>query len=160
MGPRPHRRGQEIVRRCLRLGRPGPYQLQAAINAVHSDAPTAADTDWHQILELYDQLITVAPSPIVALNRAVAVAEVDGPAAALAQVDELDLGAYHLFHSIRAELLQRLGRKDEASQAYDRAIALAQNSAEREFLERRQRPVQSDSASVAATSPATTKPPP
>jgi RNA polymerase sigma-70 factor (ECF subfamily) len=152
--------GQEIVRRCLRLGRPGPYQLQAAINAVHSDAPTAADTDWHQILELYDQLITVAPSPIVALNRAVAVAEVDGPAAALAQVDELDLGAYHLFHSIRAELLQRLGRKDEASQAYDRAIALAQNSAEREFLERRQRPVQSDSASVAATSPATTKPPP
>jgi RNA polymerase sigma-70 factor (ECF subfamily) len=152
--------GQGIVRRCLRLGRPGPYQLQAAINAVHSDAPTAADTDWHQILELYDQLITVAPSPIVALNRAVAVAEVDGPAAALAQVDELDLGGYHLFHSIRAELLQRLGRKDEASQAYDRAIALAQNTAEREFLERRQRPVQSDSASVAATSPATTKPPP
>jgi RNA polymerase sigma-70 factor (ECF subfamily) len=152
--------GQGIVRRCLRLGRPGPYQLQAAINAVHSDAPTAADTDWHQILELYDQLITVAPSPIVALNRAVAVAEVDGPAAALAQVDALDLGGYHLFHSIRAELLQRLGRKDEASQAYDRAIALAQNTAEREFLERRQRPVQSDSASVAATSPATTKPPP
>jgi RNA polymerase sigma-70 factor, ECF subfamily len=129
--------GQELVRACLRGGRPGPYQLQAAINAVHSDAPTAADTDWHQILELYDHLLALAPSRVVALNRAVAVAEVEGPEAALALVDELGLAGYRLFHSIRADLLRRMGRGDEAAAAYKAAIALSENRAEREFLERR-----------------------
>jgi RNA polymerase sigma-70 factor, ECF subfamily len=129
--------GQELVRRCLRLGRPGPYQIQAAINAVHADALSAGATDWTQIVQLYDQLMAVAPSPVVELNRAVAVAEVEGPESALALVDELDLGGYHLFHAIRAELLRRLGREAEAATAYERAIALTDNAAEREFLERR-----------------------
>ena len=131
--------GQAIVRRCLRRNQPGPYQLQAAINAVHSDAPAAAATDWEQILALYDQLLALAPSPVVALNRAVAVAEVEGPEAALALVDELDLDGYHLFHAIRADLLRRLGRGPEAALAYDAAIALAGNAAERVFLEERRR---------------------
>jgi RNA polymerase sigma-70 factor (ECF subfamily) len=126
--------GQAIVRRCLRRDRPGPYQLQAAINAVHSDAPTAGATDWRQIRQLYDHLLALAPSPVVALNRAVAVAEVDGPEAALALVDDLDLGSYHLFHAIRADLLRRLGRDAEAAAAYDAAIAAAENAAERDFL--------------------------
>lgn len=128
--------GQAIVRRCLRRNQPGPYQIQAAINAVHSDAPTAAATDWGQILELYNQLAALAPSPVVALNRAVAVAEVEGPAAALALVDSLELGGYHLFHAIRADLLRRLGRTTAAAQAYREAIARTQNKAERDFLER------------------------
>jgi RNA polymerase sigma-70 factor (ECF subfamily) len=128
--------GQAIVRRCLRRNRPGPYQIQAAINAVHSDAAVGADTDWWQILQLYDQLMAVAPSPIVALNRAVAVAEVEGPAAALGLVDELDLGGYHVFHAIRADMLRRLDRDREAALAYDAAIALTENAAEREFLSR------------------------
>jgi RNA polymerase sigma-70 factor (ECF subfamily) len=128
--------GQELVRRCLRLGRPGPYQIQAAINAVHSDAPSAAGTDWRQIVALYDQLMAIAPSPVVALNRAVAVAELEGPGAALALVDELDLGGYHLFHAIRADLLRRLGRDAEAAVAYEAAIGLTENAAERAFLER------------------------
>jgi RNA polymerase sigma-70 factor, ECF subfamily len=131
--------GQALVRRCLRRNRPGPYQVQAAINAVHSDAPDAAATDWRQILALYDQLLALAPSPVVALNRAVAVAEVEGPAAALALVDPLDLDSYHLFHAIRADLLRRLGRDAEAALAYDAAIARAQNAAERAFLEDRRR---------------------
>ena len=131
--------GQAIVRRCLRRNQPGPYQLQAAINAVHSDAPAAAATDWEQILALYDQLLALAPSPVVALNRAVAVAEVEEPEAALALVDELDLDGYHLFHAIRADLLRRLGRGPEAALAYDAAIALAGNAAERAFLEERRR---------------------
>jgi RNA polymerase sigma-70 factor, ECF subfamily len=131
--------GQAIVRRCLRRNQPGPYQLQAAINAVHSDAPAAAATDWEQILALYDQLLALAPSPVVALNRAVAVAEVEGPEAALALVDELDLDGYHLFHAIRADLLRRLGRGPEAALAYDAAIAVAGNAAERAFLEERRR---------------------
>jgi RNA polymerase sigma-70 factor, ECF subfamily len=126
--------GQAIVRQCLRRGRPGPYQIQAAINAVHSDAPSAAATDWRQILRLYDQLLAVAPSPVVALNRAVAVAEVDGPAAALALVDALDLGGYYLFHAIRADLLRRLGRRAEAGAAYEIAIAQTGNAAERAHL--------------------------
>lgn len=129
--------GQAIVRECLRRKRPGPYQIQAAINAVHSDAPTADATDWRQVLTLYDQLMAVAPSPIVMLNRAVAVAEVHGPAAALAIVDGLDLDRYRLFHAIRADLLRRLGRIKEARQAYDTAIARTENAAERAFLERR-----------------------
>jgi RNA polymerase sigma-70 factor (ECF subfamily) len=128
--------GQALVRRCLRRDQPGPYQIQAAINAVHSDAPSAAATDWRQILQLYDQLLAIAPSPVVALNRAVAVAEVQGPQAALALVDGLELGDFHLFHAIRAELLRRLGRDDEAARAYDEAIARGGNAAEREFLRR------------------------
>jgi RNA polymerase sigma-70 factor (ECF subfamily) len=131
--------GQAIVRRCLRRNQPGPYQVQAAINAVHSDAPTAADTDWRQILALYDQLLALTPSPVVALNRAVAVAEVDGPDAALSLVDGLDLEGYHLFHAIRADLLRRLGRHAEAARAYQAAIARTGNAAERAFLERRRR---------------------
>ena len=128
--------GQALVRRCLRIGRPGPYQVQAAINAVHGDAASADDTDWGQIVALYDQLMAIAPSPVVALNRAVAVAEVEGPDAALALVDELDLGGYHLFHAIRADLLRRLGREPEAAAAYEAAIGLTENAAERAFLER------------------------
>ncbi len=123
---------QELVRRCLRRGRPGPYQIQAAINAVHSEPPT----DWRQIVLLYDQLMAIAPSPIVALNRAVAVAEVDGPQAALVLVEDLRLDGYHLFHAIRADLLRRLGRAEEAETAYDAAIARTANEAERAFLRR------------------------
>jgi len=129
--------GQDLVRACLRRARPGPYQLQAAINAVHSDAPTAARTDWAQILALYDQLIAVTPTPVVALNRCVAVAEVSGPAAALELADQLGLDGYHLFHSTRADLLRRLGRRDEATAAYDAAIARTANEAERSFLRQR-----------------------
>ena len=129
--------GQELVRSCLRRGRPGPYQLQAAINAVHSDAADAAQTDWAQILALYDQLITVTPTPVVALNRCVAVAEVHGPAAALGLVDQLSLDGYHLFHVTRADLLRRLGRRQDAAAAYDAAIARAANGAERAFLKDR-----------------------
>ena len=128
--------GQAIVRQCLRRDQPGPYQIQAAINAVHTDAPAAAATDWRQILQLYDQLLSLAPSPAVAPNRAVAVAEVDGPGAALALVDCLDLEGYYLFHAIRADLLRRLGRATEAALAYDKAIALTQNAAERDLLQR------------------------
>ena len=122
--------GQDLVRRCLRRNRPGPYQIQAAINAVHSDAPT----DWKQVLALYDQLMAIAPSPVVALNRAVAVAEVQGPAAALEETDGLDLDGYHLYHAIRADLLHRLDRGAEAEEAYDAAIARTENVAERNFL--------------------------
>ncbi|MEU5722198.1 sigma-70 family RNA polymerase sigma factor [Micromonospora sp. NPDC047738] len=128
--------GQGLVRRCLRRDRPGPYQIQAAINAVHSDAPTTADTDWAQILALYDQLMRHAPGPVVALNRAVALAEVAGPAAALAQVDGLDLAGYHVFHAVRADLLRRLGRAGEAAAAYDAAIARTDNHAEQAHLRR------------------------
>jgi RNA polymerase sigma-70 factor, ECF subfamily len=129
--------GQALVRRCLRLNQPGPYQLQAAIQAVHSDAPAADTTAWGQILQLYDQLLALAPSPVVALNRAVAVAEVAGPEAALALVDGLDLGGYHLFHAVRADLLRRLGRDGEAALAYEAAIARTENATERAFLQRR-----------------------
>jgi RNA polymerase sigma-70 factor, ECF subfamily len=129
--------GQVLVRRCLRRDQPGPYQLQAAIQAVHSDAPTAAATDWRQVVALYDQLLALQPSPIVALNRAVAVAELDGPGAALALVDGLELEDHHRFHVVRAELLRRLDRRAEAARAYERAIAGAANDVERRFLERR-----------------------
>ena len=129
--------GQSIVRRCLRRNQPGPYQVQAAINAVHSDAPDAAATDWWQILQLYNQLQSLTPSPVVSLNRAVAVAEVEGPDAAITLVDGLDLGGFYLFHAIRADLLRRLGRNVEAALAYDAAIARTENAAERDFLQRR-----------------------
>jgi len=128
---------QAIVRQCLRRNQPGPYQVQAAINAVHSDAPIAAATDWRQIVQLYDQLLSLAPSPVVALHRAVAVAEVAGPAAALTLVDGLDLDGYHLFHAIRADLLRRLGRDAEAAVAYEAAIARTDNTTERDFLQRK-----------------------
>jgi RNA polymerase sigma-70 factor (ECF subfamily) len=130
--------GHALVRACLRRNQPGPYQLQAAINAVHTDAATAADTDWHQILRLYDQLLAQVPTPVVALNRAVALAEVEGAEAALAVLEPLELTGYHLFHAARAELLQRLGRSSEAVAAYDTALAVTTNAAERAFL-RRQR---------------------
>ncbi len=129
--------GQAIVRRCLRRGQPGPYQLQAAINAVHSAAPGPAATDWGQIVQLYDQLLAISPSPVVALNRAVAVAEVESPEAALTLVDRLDLHAYYLFHAIRADLLRRLGRSAEADMAYQEAIDRTGNAVERGFLMRR-----------------------
>jgi RNA polymerase sigma-70 factor (ECF subfamily) len=126
--------GQRIVRGCLRRNQPGPYQVQAAIAAVHSAAATAPQTDWRQILALYDQLLAQSPTPVVALNRAVALAETDGPAAALAEVDALALDGYHLYHATRADLLRRLGRGPQAAAAYDQAIALAENAAERSFL--------------------------
>ncbi|TQC42355.1 sigma-70 family RNA polymerase sigma factor [Rhodococcus sp. WS4] len=126
--------GQSLVRECLRRNRPGQYQVQAAINAVHSDASTADDTDWGQILQLYDQLLAVAPSPVVALNRAVAVAEVRGAAEGLALVDRLALDEYHPYHAVRADLLRRLGRPGDAARAYDAAIERTENAAERDFL--------------------------
>jgi RNA polymerase sigma-70 factor (ECF subfamily) len=125
--------GQDLVRRCLRRNQPGPYQIQAAINAVHSDAATAARTDWIQILALYDQLLAVTPTPIVSLNRAVAVAEVDGPQVALQLIDGLPLEHYYLFHAIRA----RLGHTDQAEAAYRAAIARTDNAAEIAFMKDR-----------------------
>ena len=126
--------GQDIVRWCLRRNRPGPYQIQAAINAVHADAKSIAETDWGQIVELYDQLLTFLPTPVVALNRAIAIGEVEGPAAALALIDGLDLADYYAFHAARADLLSRLGRDTESSLAYERAAALAPTRSESEFL--------------------------
>jgi RNA polymerase sigma-70 factor (ECF subfamily) len=128
--------GQDLVRRCLRRNQPGPYQIQAAINAVHSDAPSTDATDWGQILQLYDQLTAAAPGPVVALNRAVAVAEVEGPAAGLALVEGMELDGYYLFHAIRADLLKRLGRAAEAASAYEAATDRTSNAAERAFLQR------------------------
>ena len=135
--------GQALVRQCLRRNRPGAYQIQAAINAVHTDAPTAADTDWWQIVALYDQLLAIVPTPVVALNRAVAVAEVEGPETALQIVGQLDLPDYHPFHVTRADLLRRLGRTEEAAEAYATAAALTDNRAERRFLETRRAQISS-----------------
>jgi RNA polymerase sigma-70 factor (ECF subfamily) len=126
--------GHQLVRACLRRDQPGPYQLQAAINAVHTDAASVADTDWRQILTLYDQLLRLTPTPVVALNRAIAVGEVHGPRAALELVESLDLPGYHAFHATRADLLRRLGRHAEAAEAYDAAAALAPSTAERDHL--------------------------
>ena len=137
--------GQDLVRACLRRNRPGPFQIQAAIAAVHSEAPVAGATDWGQILQLYDQLMAVSPTPVVALNRAVAVAEVDGPEAALSELDGLDLDGYHLFHATRAEMLRRQGALDAADEAYARALDLVGNQAERRFLEERRRALQDGS---------------
>ncbi|MDQ6615352.1 MAG: RNA polymerase sigma factor [Actinomycetota bacterium] len=131
--------GQALVAASIRRNQPGPYQVQAAINAVHTDATIAGDTDWSQILQLYDQLLVLSPTPIVALNRAVAVAQVEGPAAALAAVDSLDLAGYYLFHATRADLLRRLSRSAEAAAAYRAALELVDNVAERRFLEGRRR---------------------
>jgi RNA polymerase sigma-70 factor, ECF subfamily len=131
--------GQTIVRRCLARNRPGPYQIQAAINAVHSDAPEASATDWRQVVRLYDQLLAIAPSPVVTLNRAVAVAEIEGPEAPLAIVEALrgpDVDGYYLFHAIRADLLRRGGRGSEAAQAYRAAIERTANACARDFLQR------------------------
>ena len=126
--------GHRLVRDCLALNRPGPYQVQAAINAVHTDALDASMTDWSQVVALFDQLMALTPSPVVALNRAVAVAEVDGPEVALALVEPLALTSYHAWHATRADLLRRLKRYDEARDAYDEAIELAGNDAEQTFL--------------------------
>ncbi len=131
--------GQSLVRECLRADLPGPYQIQAAINAVHADAETYERTDWPQILALYDQLYAVSPSPVVALNRAVAVAEVNGPDDALELLDDLHLDRYQRYHAIRAELLRRLDRAAEARDAYQAAIELTDNPSERRFLQRRVR---------------------
>src|SRR5215467_13808097 len=131
--------GQDLVRRCLRRNQPGPYQIQAAIAAVHSAAPVASQTDWRQILALYDQLLACAPTPVVALNRAVALAEVAGPQAGLEAVDRLELASYYPYHVARADLLRRLGRTDDAVLAYDAALALTANPAEQEFLDLRRR---------------------
>ena len=131
--------GQVLVRACLRRNRPGPFQIQAAIAAVHSDAANADDTDWGQILQLYDILMMQAPTKVVALNRAVAVAEVHGESDALSLLDEMDLDRYHLYHATRAELLRRMGEVDAADDAYGEALALASNDVERRFLEERRR---------------------
>jgi RNA polymerase sigma-70 factor (ECF subfamily) len=122
--------GRDLVRQCLRRNQPGPYQIQAAINAVHTDPPT----DWVQVLQLYDQLQAIAPSPVVTLHRAVALAEVAGPSAALATLEDVDLDGYHVFHVVRADLLRRLGLFDAAAAAYERAIALTGNERERTYL--------------------------
>jgi RNA polymerase sigma-70 factor (ECF subfamily) len=129
--------GQALVRACLRRNAPGPYQIQAAINAVHSDSATAADTDWAQIVQLYGQLMALAPTPVVAMNRAIALAEVEGPRQALAALDRLALDGYYLFHAARGDFLERLGRYGEAAVAYDEALDRTTNAAERRFLEQR-----------------------
>jgi RNA polymerase sigma-70 factor (ECF subfamily) len=129
--------GQEIVRACLRRNAPGPYQVQAAIAAVHSDAARAEDTDWRQIVALYDHLLALTPTSVIALNRAIAVAEVDGPAVGLAIIDDLRLDDYHLFHAARADLLHRLGRTQEAGDAWRLALARVSNAVERRLIEQR-----------------------
>jgi RNA polymerase sigma-70 factor, ECF subfamily len=133
--------GVGLLDRAIRRGPPGPYRLQACVAALHAVAPTAAATDWRRIVLLYDQLMAVAGSPVVALNRAVAVAMVEGPAAGLALLDGLaaagELAAYHLFHAARADLLRRLDRRPEAAAAYRKALDLAANPVERSFLRRR-----------------------
>jgi RNA polymerase sigma-70 factor (ECF subfamily) len=128
--------GRALMRICLERNRPGTYQLQAAINAVHSDALSAAGTDWRQILRLYDQLMSTAPSAVVALNRAVAVAEVHGVRQALELVDAIDLPKYHLYHAVRADLLRRIGRTADAASAYRLALDNCENRRERDFLMR------------------------
>jgi RNA polymerase sigma-70 factor (ECF subfamily) len=129
--------GHALVHASLRRDRPGPYQVQAAIAAVHADAPTTEATDWRQVVQLYDLLLAMTPTPVVALNRAVAIAEVDGPAAALGLVEERPLETWHLWHAVRGELLERLGRDTEAAAAYARAIDLAGTEPERASLESR-----------------------
>jgi RNA polymerase sigma-70 factor (ECF subfamily) len=132
--------GHQLVRACLRRNQPGPFQIQAAIAAVHADAPSAEATDWSQIIALYDQLYALHPNPIVALNRSVAIAERYGPAeglATLAKINPASLDSYQPYHAARADLLAREGRRHEAIAAYDRAIELSTNPVERDFLARR-----------------------
>ncbi len=131
--------GHALVRECLAIGRPGRFQVLAAIGAVHTDARSAADTDWGQIATLYGQLAAIDPNPVVLLNRAVALAEVDGPDAGFREVEALAgvLGGYHAFHATRADLLRRLGRSAESREAYDAALALTDNPAETAYLTRR-----------------------
>jgi RNA polymerase sigma-70 factor (ECF subfamily) len=129
--------GHALVRSCLRRNQPGPFQVQAAIAAVHADAPTAGDTDWSQIVALYDQLYSRRPNPVVAMNRAIALAELDGPDVGLAALDAVDateLAGYQPYFATRADLLARAGRRDEAATAYQRAIELTTNPAELAFL--------------------------
>jgi len=133
--------GQALVRRCLARDEPGPFQIQAAIAAVHSDAPSAEDTDWRQIVLLYDQLLARAPTPVVRLNRAIALAEVDGPDVALAEIERLgehgQLARYHLFHTARGDMLERVGRRADAVTCYDIALSLVDNDSERHVIEAR-----------------------
>jgi RNA polymerase sigma-70 factor (ECF subfamily) len=134
------REGHQLVRECLRRNQPGPFQIQAAVAAVHADAPSADSTDWGQIIALYDQLYALRPNPVVALNRSVAIAELRGPAAglaALAEIDSASLDRYQPYHAAHADLLARAGRPDEAATAYDRAVELSTNPVERDFLTRR-----------------------
>ncbi len=128
--------GQAIVRACVRRDRPGPLQLQAAIQAVHCDADSFEATDWPQIVDLYDHLFSVMPTPVVALNRAIAVGETEGPGAALTALDAIapDLDNYHLMHAARGTTLRRLGQRDAAKTAYERAASLAVTEADRRFL--------------------------
>lgn len=143
------REGHGLMRACLRRDRPGPFQIQGAIAAVHADAATAEDTDWHQIVALYDQLLVLRPDPVVALNRAVAIGERDGARAGLDALDGIDHGAvdgYQPFHAARADLLARAGHADEARRAYDRALTLTTNPTQRSFLERQAAAVSSDPA--------------
>jgi RNA polymerase sigma-70 factor (ECF subfamily) len=131
--------GHELVRACLRRNTPGPFQIQAAIAAVHADASTAEDTDWNQIIVLYDELFALRPNAVVALNRSVAIAEHRGPVdglVALAEIDPMTLDSYQPYHATRADLLARVGRLGEARAAYDRAIELTSNAVERDFLVR------------------------
>ena len=131
--------GHDIVRACLRRNRPGPYQIQAAIAAVHTDADIASETDWGQVVQLYDQLLVFTPTPVVRLNRAIAIAETGAPEAALELVEELALSDYYLFHATRGEMLDRLGRRDEARAAFEKAASLTSNEAERAHMEMRSR---------------------
>ena len=149
--------GQAITRACVQRGRPGPYQIQASINAVHSVAAGCDSTDWRAILTLYDQLYALTPTPVVALNRAVALAEVRGPASGLAAVDELrtsgGLDGYYLFHAARADLLRRLGRDEEAAAAYDAARVLTANPVEQAFLDAQRTAVSGQPAAPRCTLP-------
>ena len=143
-------KGHELVRACLRRNRPGPFQIQAAIAAVHAASPTAEATDWSQIIALYDQLCALRPHPVVALNRSVAIAELHGPAeglAALAGIDAAALDRYQPYHAARADLLARAGRRDEARGAYDRALELTANAVERDFLGRQRAALGADGCS-------------
>jgi RNA polymerase sigma-70 factor, ECF subfamily len=128
--------GQAIVRACIRRGQPGPYQLQAAIQAVHCDADSFEATEWPQIVALYAQLFSVMPTPVVALNRAIAIAEIEGPVAALTALDAIapELDNYHLLHAARGTMLRRLGRRDDAKAAFERAANVAATDADRQFL--------------------------
>jgi RNA polymerase sigma-70 factor, ECF subfamily len=153
--------GQAIVRACIRRGRPGPYQLQAAIQAVHCDADSFDATDWPQILGLYDHLFSVMPTPVVALNRAIAIAEVDGPGPALTTLNAIapDLDSYHLLHAARGTMLRRLGRRDAAQAAFERAAHLAATDADRRFLAQQIEELADDGAIMHGPSGGSTGPP-